>query len=202
MQPHLGRGDRDVELGGDVLVRESVDVLQQDDVAELDRQGLDRVARRRSSASADSAAGPGSDSSRSSIGSHVVVERLGPLAAALPGVGGRRVRGDPVHPRRELRFAAEAPDPSPGSEIGVLGHVPCVLLVTGEPTGQGERVDVGLAHQLVECFPIALLGGPDQLTVVHGCSRSTPVRTHGGPERLRRGHMRAGTPDASGEARG
>ena len=69
-----------------------------------------------------------------------------------------------------------------------MGHVPCVLLVTGEPIGQGERVDVGLAHQLVECFPIALLGGPNQFTVVHGDSRSTGVRTCEGTERLRTGH--------------
>ena len=144
-------------------------------------EGLGRLGRR---------TGQGLEAFLDRLG--VVVERLGALAAALPGVGGSGVGGDPVHPRRELRFATEAPDAAPGPEIGVLGHVPCVLLVTGEPIGQGERVDVGLAHQLVECFPIALLGGPNQFTVVHGGSRSTAVRTRDETERLRTGHKTSG----------
>src|SRR6185437_13284468 len=44
----------------------------------------------------------------------------------------------------------------------------------------------------VEGLPFALLGGPDQLTLVHGSSRSTAVRTRRRPRRLRTGNMGTG----------
>ena len=78
-------------------------------------------------------------------------------------VGRRAVGRDAVQPRRELRVAAEAPEPSVGPEVRLLHHVPRILLVTGQAVGERVGVRVGRANQLVERLPVAVLGGGDQV---------------------------------------
>ncbi len=96
-----------------------------------------------------------------------VFERLGPVPLALPDVRGRGVRGDAVHPRRELRLAAELPDRPPSSQVRLLHHVARVLLVPREAARERKGVDEGAAHQLVERISVAALCGADQLGFVH-----------------------------------
>ena len=163
VQPHLRGGDRDPELLGDRLVRQVVDVLQHhhaarssvgelvERVGDFARGRLGR--RRRSRADARGAA---------STGSTISSKRVGLLAAAAlrTWVAGG-VRGDAVQPGGERGVAPELAEAPPGSEIRLLHHVPCVLLVAGEAQGQRVGVDVGSPHELVERRPVAIPGRGD-----------------------------------------
>ena len=90
----------------------------------------------------------------------------------------RGVGRDAVHPRRELRLAAELPDALPGPQVCLLHHVARVLLVAGETARERERVDEGVPHQLVERLSVAAASGADQLGLVQPDllmgARSTP----------------------------
>ena len=102
----------------------------------------------------------------------LIVERVGPGAAAALGHRGRGVGRDPVQPRGELRVAAEAAYGLPGAEVSLLHHVARVLLVPGEPEGQRVRGDVGLADQFLKRLLVAVAGGGDQLLLAQ---RVSPV---------------------------
>jgi len=91
------------------------------------------------------------------------LERLVTVLRPATGVGGRGVGRDAVHPRRELRVAAEALQALPGPEVRVLHHVPCILLVTGEPERERERLCVRRANQLVESRSVPVASGGDQV---------------------------------------
>ena len=108
------------------------------------------------------------------------VEGLDAPAAPLLHQRRGRVGGDAVHPRGELRVAAEALDALPSPEIRLLDHVACVLLVGREPHREGVRIDVGAPHQLVERRPVTFSGGGDQ-TVDLGPQLCGWVRGHSDP---------------------
>src|SRR3954452_7845185 len=62
-----------------------------------------------------------------------------------------------------------------------MHDVPPVLFVAREAASEGERVDEGPPNELIERFPVAGLGGADQLRLVQqGSSRGNaalrPVR--------------------------
>ena len=161
MESDFRRGHRDSELVGDLFVRQAVHVFEHDEHAQLGGQLLERpgeLRQQRLRLCRFLGLGVGMQLD------HVVdgVERFG--AIALPTLHGavRGIRGDPVHPRGELRVAAEAVQALPGSEICLLHHVACVLLVGREAQCERVGVDVGAAHQFVERRPIPTLGGEDQ----------------------------------------
>ena len=109
------------------------------------------------------------------------------LPAPLADVGRGGVGRDPVHPRRELGLAAELPDAPPGPQVSVLHHVARVLLVPRQAARQGEGVDEGAAHQLVERSSVTALGGADQLGLFHWLPfRGGSAPTCPPAERLRR----------------
>src|SRR5438132_13251756 len=172
VQANLGRRHRDPELLGDRFVGEVVDVLQDHDGPQLGRElrhglGGPVVERRRLGAGL----GVGERTVVYDFGA-LIVERVGPVAAAPLGHRGRSVGRDPVQPRGELRVAAEAAYGLPGAEVSLLHHVARVLLVAGEPEGQRVRGDVGLADQLLERLLVTVAGGGDQLLLAQ---RVTPV---------------------------
>src|SRR5439155_17749062 len=115
----------------------------------------------------------------------LIVERVGPVAAAPLGHRGRRVGRDPVQPRGELRVAAEAAYGLPGAEVGLLHHVARILLVPGEPEGKGVGRDVGLADQFLERLLVTVAGGGDQLLLAQRASPvvSIPLRLRDGGQR-------------------
>ena len=104
----------------------------------------------------------------------LVGELLVPVLGAPAEVGRRAVRRDPVEPRRELGVTAETLEALVGPQVRVLSHVVCVLLVTGEPIGEGVRVGEGLAHERVERRSITLSGPGDQIGQVVGHRRVGP----------------------------
>src|SRR5581483_1573691 len=189
VQADLGRRHRDPELLGDRLMGQVVDVLQDHDGAQLGRElghglGEPLVERRRLGAGL----GVGEGTVVYDFEA-LIVERVGPGAAAPLGHRGRRVGRDPVQPRGELRVAPEALDGLPGAEVGLLHHVACVLLVPGEPEGEGVRGDVGLADQLLERLLVTVAGGGDQVLLAQ---RVSPVVSI--PVGLRDGRQRYATP--------
>ena len=113
VQAYLGRGHRDPELLGDLLVRQAVDVLEHHQHPQLGRQVLERpgepgqrgrLLRR--------LLGLGLDAGLDRLLDHGV-EGVGPVAPTALHRGVRGVRGDAVQPRGELRVATEAArDPS------------------------------------------------------------------------------------------
>ena len=122
VEAHLGRRLGDPELGGDGLVGQVVDVSQHHHLAELGGKCLEGVGepgaqRRGVGLLLGVVGGPFVDHG---VG---VEELLVAVLAALAQLGGRAVRGDPVHPRGELRVAAEALQATEGSEVGLLHHV-------------------------------------------------------------------------------
>src|SRR2546423_1057837 len=172
VQTNLGRRHRDPELLGDGLMGEVVDVLQDHDGPQLGRElghglGEPLMERRR--------LGDGLGVGERTVVYDfraLVVERVGPVAAAPLGHRGRGVGRDAVEPRGELRVATELPYGLPGAEVSLLHHVACILLVTGEPEGQRVRGDVRLADQLLERLLVTVAGGGDQLVLGQ---RATPV---------------------------
>src|SRR4029077_20074134 len=68
-----------------------------------------------------------------------------------------------------------------------LHHVARILLVPRQAARQGEGVDEGAAHQLVERSSVTPLGGPDQLGLFHWLPfRGGSALTCPPAERLRR----------------
>ena len=143
VQAHLGRRLRDAQLGGDGLVGQVVDVAEHDDGPQPGRQAGEGLAAAGRGASAASARASGSSSGRLVDRRASSVSSSWRCRAPPAEVGGRAVGRDPVQPRRELGVAAEALEAPVGPEVGLLHHVARVLLVPGEPVGQGVGVGVG-----------------------------------------------------------
>ena len=100
----------------------------------------------------------------------------------------RRVGRDPVQPRRERGVPTEPVDALPGSEVGLLHHVARILLVPGQPDGEGVGVDVRAAHELVErrlvpppCVGNELLEPARRPVVLVVGSHMTPETVRGYP---------------------
>jgi hypothetical protein len=93
----------------------------------------------------------------------VLGELVVTVAAALPEVRRRAVRGDPVHPGRELGVPPEPLQAPVGPQVRILHHVARVLLVADEPEGERVRVCVRCPHQLVEGPLVTVACGDDQL---------------------------------------
>src|SRR2546423_4925460 len=185
VQADLGRRHRDPELLGDRLMGEVVHVLQDHDGPQLGRElrhgvGEPLVERRRLGAGL----GVGEGTVVNDLGA-LIVERVGPVAAAPLSHRGRGVGRDPVQPRRELRVAAEPAYRLPGAEVGLLHHVARILLVPGQPEGERVRRGVGLADQFLERLLVTVAGGGDQLLLAQRVSPvvSIPVGLPDGGQR-------------------
>jgi hypothetical protein len=109
------QGHRDAELFSDLLVGEPVYVFQHHQDAQLRGEFVEcdrKPVEQRGRLLRTFGLGLGPELDR--LFDHRV-ERFGAMTSAAFHDGVRRVRGDPVHPRTELRVAAEARQALPGT---------------------------------------------------------------------------------------
>ena len=174
MHPALGRGDGDLEHGGNVLVRPALDVAKNERRARLERKRTDLGDE-----SGDVLALPGGDVRRQRphgrrLGAHSTLdigrrlERLR-VRAAAPRPLQRLVEGDSVEPREGRCLAAEAAEMTPGLHERVLGRLLDVARIVEETSEDGP--DTALAHldELAEGIEVAFLRSPKQrpFRIVH-----------------------------------
>ena len=162
MESDLRRGHRDSELLGDLLVGQAVHVLEHHEHPQLGRQLLERARelgqqRRRLGRFLGLGVDAGLDrvvDGVERVGRDCGVDASPSVYAAFAVIRYSHVVNC-ASPRKRLEAL-------PGSEVGLLHHVACVLLVGRESQRERVGVDVGPAHQFVErrSIPIAWRRGP------------------------------------------
>jgi hypothetical protein len=177
----LGRGNGDVEHGGDVLVRPALDISQDERRTRLEGERADpgdepgdivpllsgdvrrqRPRGRRLRAHATFDIGRG-------------LERLrlwAPTPSPLQGL----VDGDSVEPRERSRLAAEAAEVTPGLHERVLGGLLDIAWIVEEPSEHRPNTALAQADELAEGVEVAFLRSPEQrpFRIVHRGDASKP----------------------------
>jgi len=78
------------------------------------------------------------------------------------------VRRDSVHPRRKGAAPVEGADAAGDGDHGFLGGIEGVVVVAEEPAAEGKAALVVAPQQRLECCPIPLAGGRDEIRLVVG----------------------------------
>jgi hypothetical protein len=163
----LGRGDGDVEDGGDVLVRPALDVAQDER-----RPGFEWKRTDLGDEPGDVLALPGRDvrgqrPGRRGLGAYTTLqlgfrlERLRVRPAASSPLQ-RLVDGDSVQPRERRRVASEAVEVAPGLDERVLGGLLHVARIVEETPEDGADAAFEQADKLAEGVEVAFPRAPEQ----------------------------------------
>jgi hypothetical protein len=163
----FGRGDGDVENGGDVLVRPALDVAQDEWCPRLERKRTDLVDE-----PGDVLALPSRDVRRQRPGgrglrAHATLhlgyrlERLRVRPTASSPLQ-RLVDGDSVQPRERRRLAAEPVEVAPGLDERVLGRLLHVARIVEQASEDGPDAAFEQADELAEGVEVAFPRAPEQ----------------------------------------
>jgi Putative zinc-finger len=177
----LGRGDGDVEDGGDVLVRPALDVAKDERRAGLERKGTDLAHE-----PGDVLALPGGDVGRQRsrgrrLWAHATLQlgcglerlRVGPTP---PSPLQRLVDGDAVQPGEGRRLAAEAVEVAPRLDERVLRGLLDVSRIVEETPEDGSDAALEDVDELAEGVEVAFLGAQEQgpFRILHRADASKP----------------------------
>jgi hypothetical protein len=177
----LGRGDGDVEDGGDVFVRPALDVAQDERSARLEREGADLADE-----PCHVLALPGGDVGRQrprgrGLGAHPTLElgcgferqRVGPPA---PSQLQCLVDGDPVQPCEGRCLAAEAVEMAPGLHERVLRGLLDVARIIEETPENRPDAALTQSDELAEGVEVTVLRSPEQrpFRILHRADASKP----------------------------
>jgi Putative zinc-finger len=177
----LGRGDGDVEDGGDVFVRPALDVAQNERRAGLEREGTD-LAHEPGHVLALAGGNVGRQRSRGRrLRAHATLQlgcglerlRVGPTP---PSPLQSLVDGDPVQPGEGRRLAAEAVEVAPGLHERVLRGLLDVARIIEETPEDGSDAPLAHSDELAEGVEVAFLRSPEQrpFRILHREDASKP----------------------------
>ncbi len=161
METYFCCGLGDVELLGDLAMRQAMDIAKHHHVAE----SLGKIVQRLAKSSANRAVlelelGVGIFAMVGEVNHRVDVV----VAVTLASPHERRcaVRGYAMQPCRETGIATKLAQAAKGSDIGVLDHVVGVVFVAGQAKRQRVHPLIGGFDEFVECRPIAGFGPGDE----------------------------------------
>ena len=162
MESDLGRRLADSELAGDRLVREVVHIAEHDHHAQLVRKTC--KGRDESLPVVRGSHGRLGITLRARLENLEIVVQLDVRRPPAFGDERRRaVHGDAMQPGLERRVATELAQRAERSQIGLLEHVPGVVLVADETQRQGIAVRGRGAHQVLEGCAVPVAGRLDEL---------------------------------------
>jgi hypothetical protein len=177
----LGRGDADVEDGGEVFVPPALDVAQNERHTGLEREGANLPDE-----PGDVLALPSGDVGRQwsrgrGLGAHLTLQRgcglkrlrVGPTP---PSPLQSLVDGDSVEPREGRRLAAEAVEVAPGLDERVLRGLLDVAWIIEETPEDGSDAPLAHSDELAEGVEVAFLRSPEQrpFRILHREDASKP----------------------------